>query len=80
MKRYSFASAYGMTCTERVQLGASPRSIASKRSRRWKSASDPAIRSAASLVRPSTPCWVWKWYFTQYFSPSASTHMYVCEP
>jgi len=75
LKRYVLASSYGITWTESRHRGKSPALMALNRSRRWKSASAPAIFSASLPVRFSTPCRLWKWYFTQNRSPAALIHM-----
>ena len=75
MNRYSAASSKGITCTDSVHDGCSPRPIVSYRSRMWASGSAAAMAAASSLVRNSLPWSVLKWYFTQNRSPPALIHM-----
>jgi hypothetical protein len=63
-----------MICISSRHSGASPRAIASHRSRRWASGSSPASALASASVRFWMPCTVLKWYLTQNRSPSAFTH------
>ncbi|SCE56900.1 hypothetical protein GA0115252_16714 [Streptomyces sp. DfronAA-171] len=69
-----------MICACTVQLGYSPRSIASRRSRWCESGSAPASLAASSAVSVLMPWSVLKWYLTQKISPAALFHWYVCEP
>ena len=60
--------------------GNAPASIASARSRRWKSGSMPSISCASSHVRECTPSFGFQWNFTSDVSPSALTSRKVWTP
>ncbi len=65
---------------ESSHSGYAPASMASQRSRRWKSASAPAIFTASSQSSACVPATGRQWNFTKVAFPSASTSRYVCTP
>ena len=69
-----------MTWTSSRHSGASPASIAWRRSRRWKSGSSAVIASASAWVKFSIPWTVLKWYLIQNRSPAAFIHENVWLP
>ncbi len=70
----------GKVWTPRSQCGYAPASMASARSRRWKSGSTPARICASSQTRECTPAAGFQWNFTSVVRPSASTSRKVWTP
>ncbi len=60
--------------------GYAPASIASARSRRWKSGSTPPVICASSHTRECTPSFGFQWNFTSVVAPSALTSRKVWTP
>ena len=69
-----------MTWMPSSHCGKAPASMASVRSRRWKSGSIPAMICASSHTRECTPSLGFQWNFTSEVSPSASTSRKVWTP
>ena len=70
----------GNTWMPSSHCGNAPDSIASARSRRWKSGSMPAIIWASSHTRECTPGTGFQWNFTSEVSPAALTRRKVWTP
>ena len=74
------AKSSSKTCTPSSHCGKSPASIASQRSRRWKSGSAPLIVTASSHSTDCTPSFGFQWNFTKLDFPSAVSSRKVCTP
>jgi len=70
----------GITCSARSHCGKAPASIASARSRRWKSGSLPAASCASSHVSECVPSFGRQWNFTSTVSPASLIIRNVCTP
>ncbi|OPZ67468.1 MAG: hypothetical protein BWY81_01293 [Firmicutes bacterium ADurb.Bin467] len=74
------SSAASITWMPNSYSGYSPDSIASQRSRRWKSGSLPASFCASSQTSEWTPSTGFQWNFTNRDVPCWSTSLYVLTP
>ncbi len=70
----------GMTCRPSSHWGYAPDSIASARSRRWKSGSAPWASCASSHTSECTPSTGFQWNFTRLVDPSAASRRNVWTP
>lgn len=70
----------GQTWMPNLHLGKAPLSIASYRSRRWKSGSCPASFRASSQTSEWTPRVGVRWNLTKWRTPSAFIKVYVFTP
>ena len=70
----------GMTCRPSSHSGNAPASIASARSRRWKSGSKPAASCASSQTMLCTPATGFQWSLTNEVSPAAFSMRKVWTP
>ncbi len=75
-----WSSVSGKVCTPSSHSGNAPASIASARSRRWKSGSTPAVICASSHTSECTPSFGFQWNFTRVVAPSALTSRKVWTP
>ncbi len=76
-----FSSSFSSTiCTPSSYSGKAPASIASHRSRRWKSGSSPAIFCASSHTSECTPSSGFQWNFTRHALPRALMSRKVWTP
>ena len=75
-----WSSVSGKVCTPSSHCGKAPDSIASARSRRWKSGSMPAVSWASSHTWECTPSLGFQWNFTSVLAPSAFTSRKVWTP
>ena len=74
------ASSSVNSCTASCHAGKAPESIASNRSRRWKSGSAPAIFTASSHIVDCRPSSGRQWNLTKVDLPSASSRRKLCTP
>ena len=68
------------TCMPSSHSGYSPASIASHRSRRWKSGSAPEILTASSQTSECVPSTGFQWNLQNTDSPASLTRRKVCTP
>ena len=74
------ASSSVKTCRPSSHSGNAPASIASQRSRRWKSGSAPLILTASSQTTECVPATGSQWNLQKRDSPAALTSRKVCTP
>ena len=79
-KSNACSSSSSMICTPSSHSGKAPVSMASQRSRRWKSGSLPEIFCASSQTTEWTPRSGFQWNFTKRDVPFASTSRNVWTP
>ena len=70
----------GKTWTPRSHCGRAPDSMASARSRRWKSGSTPPVICASSQIWEWTPRRGFQWNFTRVVSPASLLRRKVWTP